>query len=81
MPKTWSNQESRTGLLGCRGGGGKGAVLRVFGTLKEGGCARRFRHFGGLKVPKIWSNQGAELGFWAAKRWRGVLRVFGTLEG
>ena len=46
MPKTWSNQ----GALGCRGGGGKGAVLRVFW------------HFGRLKVPKTWSNQAGRTG-------------------
>ena len=49
MPKTWSNQESRTGLLGCK-------------VVGRGLCS---------KVPKTWSIiRRAELGLWAAGRWR-----------
>ena len=32
------------------------------GRWWEGGCAPCFRHFGGLKVPKTWSNQGGRNG-------------------
>ena len=80
----WSNQGGRTGLLGCRGGGGKGAVLRVFGTLKAE-SAKKHGVIGGRRM-----------GFWAAGEWweggcaggrtgllgcREVLRIFGTLGG
>ena len=42
----------------------RGAELGFWaaGRWREGGCAPCFRHFGGLKVRKTWSNQGGRTG-------------------
>ena len=69
-------------VLRVWGGGGKGAVLRVFGSgvIREpnwasGGGKGGFRHFGGLKAPRFrhWGRTGL-LGC-------GEVVEGGTLEG